>query len=183
MPFPRGLALLLPFMVLSALGLILSIASHIAALLGLPIPGGHLVWGLHMGIFVVWLPAVLVASRMARHGTRSHFWKLALSGCPAWARYALYGLFGYAVINFIPGISSTVNLAKEPGAAGLASEVRLFSGHWMVFYGAALATLYSAIKNPQWLKGRQCAQGHDVSPLDHVCPRCGAALEQPRAEV
>ena len=42
--------LLYPFMLLSALGLVLSIGSHLAALTGLPIPGGNLVLGLHIGI-------------------------------------------------------------------------------------------------------------------------------------
>ena len=64
-----------------------------------------------------------------------------------------------------------------------ASEVRLFSGHWMVFYGAALGTLYSAIKSPELLKGRKCTQGHEVAPLDEFCPKCGAARGTGRAEV
>ena len=175
--------LLYPFMLLSALGLVLSVGSHLAALASLPIPGGSLVWGLHVGIFVVWFPTVLVANRMARHGRRSDFWKLALAGCPAWARYALYGLFAYAVLNFIIGMSGVTSHQKVGGGTGLDSEVRLFSGHWMVFYGAAFATLLSAINNPRLLKSRKCVQGHDVAPLDHFCPKCGAALAHEPAEV
>jgi len=174
--------LLYLFMLLSALGLVLSIGSHLAALAGLPIPGGSSVWGLHIGIFVVWLPTVLVANRMARHGKRADFWKLVLSGCPAWARYALYGLFGYAVFNFIIGMGGVTSHQKSNGGTSL-GEVRLFSGHWMVFYGAAFATLISAIRDPQLLRGRMCVQGHHVSPLDQFCPKCGSALAHEPAEV
>jgi hypothetical protein len=169
-------------MLISALGLLLSAGSHLAALGGFPTPGGSLVWGLHIGIFVVWLPTVLVANRIARHGKRSDFWKLALSGCPTWARYALYGLFGYAVLNFIVGMGGVANHRKESGATSF-EEVRLFSGHWMVFYGAALATLFSAINRPKLLKGSKCVQGHDVSPLDQFCPKCGTAVAHEPAEV
>lgn len=175
--------LLYPFRLLSALGLLLSICSHLAALAGLPIPGGNLVWALHMGIFVVWLPTVLVAHRMARHGKRSDFWKLVLSGCPPWVRYALYGLFGYAAINFVLGSIDVSGRHARPTAASPAAEVRLFSGHWMIFYGAAFATLYSAINNSNLLKSRKCIQGHDVAPLDKFCPECGAVLERRQPEV
>jgi hypothetical protein len=174
--------LLYPFMLLSAMGLLLSVGSHLAALAGWPIPGGNLVWGLHVGIFVVWLPTVLVANRMTRYGKRSDFWKLALSGCPTWARYALYGLFGYAVLNFIFGMSKLPGHGGGSNASNPGVEVRLFSGHWMVFYGAAFATLYSAINNSKWLKGRKCVRGHEVAPLDKFCPECGAVVEHGNAE-
>jgi len=174
--------LLYPFMLLSAIGLLLSVGSHLAALAGLPIPGGSLVWSLHVGIFVVWLPTVLVANRMSRYGKRSDFWKLALSGCPTWARYALYGLFGYAVLNFIFGISNLPSHRDGSDASNSGAGVRLFSGHWMVFYGAAFATLYSAINNSKLLKSRKCVRGHEVAPLDKFCPECGAVIEHGHAE-
>ena len=169
-------------MLLSAMGLLLSAGSHLAALAGWAIPGGNLVWSLHVGIFVVWFPTVLVANRMARHAKRADFWKLALSGCPAWARYALYGLFGYAVLNFIFGMSKLPGHGGGSNASNPGVEVRLFSGHWMVFYGAAFATLYSAINNSKLLKSRKCVRGHEVAPLDKFCPECGAVVEHGHAE-
>jgi hypothetical protein len=176
-------ALLYPFMLLSALGLLLSIGSHLAALAGFPIPGGNLVWFLHIGIFVVWLPTVLVTIRISRHGKRSDLWKLALSGCPAWARYALYGLLGYAVINFILGMSNMPSSYGGVTSATPGAELRLASGHWMAFYSAAFATLYSAINKSSLLKNRKCVQGHDVAPLDEFCPECGAVLARGQSEV
>ena len=49
-------ALLIPFLTLAVIGLILSLIAHTAALFGLPQPLGSAAWGLHIGIFVVWLP-------------------------------------------------------------------------------------------------------------------------------
>ena len=47
------------FVLLSAVGLVLSTIVHLGALLGLPAPLGERSWMLHMGVFVVWLAAVI----------------------------------------------------------------------------------------------------------------------------
>jgi hypothetical protein len=167
-----------PFMVLAAIGLLLSIAAHVIALLGLPIPGGKLVWSLHIGIFVVWLPAVLVASRANRGKPRSDLWKTVLSGCPPWMRYAGYGLFAYAIANFIWFmVVSSSNPAPAGDAPSL--EIRGFSGHWMVFYGVAFAILFSAYRNPRLLQQLRCTNGHEISASDTFCPKCGSKISVP----
>ena len=168
---PLMKAILYPFLVLAACGLALSIGAHCMALAEAVIPGGKLVWGLHIGIFVVWLPAVWVSYRLTRHSNQKDFWKVALAGCPLWMRRGLYCLFGYAALNFILFIT-TPGRAKQTGVAPPA-EVRGFSGHWMVFYGAAFATLYSAIHAPYLFDERRCPQGHAVSPIARFCPECG----------
>jgi hypothetical protein len=94
-------ALLFPFMLIAAVGFVSSAAAHIASLAGVQPPGGGLVWSLHIGIFVVWIPTVLVATRITGGTDRKDFWKLVLSGCPAWMRQAGYVLFAYAILNFI----------------------------------------------------------------------------------
>lgn len=167
--------LLLPLIVLSATGLLLSITTHVVSLLGLTVPGGALVWSLHIGIFVVWLPAALVVQRINQGRPQSELWKNVLSGCPAWMRYAVYGLFAYAVANFIwfYAISRSV---PEPEGDAPASVIRGFSGHWMMFYGAACAILVSTYLKPGLLKKRRCANGHDVSSTDVFCPTCGSEI-------
>jgi len=170
------------FMLLSAVGLALSVASHLAALTGLPIPGGDLVWGLHIGIFVVAVPMIVVANRMARHGKRSEIWKIALSGCPTWARNALYALVAYAVLNFTLGMINKPESPDGSHALDVTTAVRLFSGHWMVFYALALAILYSASRSPRLLQNLNCIQGHVVGPFDKFCSKCGAVLEQGQPE-
>src|SRR5947207_13942720 len=100
--------ILWPFIVLAAIGFILSVAAHLAAVAGSPIPFGKAVWALHIGIFVVWLPTVLVAYRLTRRVSRKDFWKIALVGCPKWMRTALYIFFDYAILNFVSFMTPTV---------------------------------------------------------------------------
>jgi hypothetical protein len=104
--------LVLFFAALAAIGLALSVLSHIEALLGLQGPLGDYEWLLHLGIFVVWLPAVLVSTQLTRNFKRKDFWNAALRGCPPWMKYMVYGFLGYAVLNFI------VFLAKAPPKGG-----------------------------------------------------------------
>lgn len=168
---------LYPFMVLAAVGLALSVVAHGMALAGLQLPGGQMVWMLHVGIFVVWLPTILVAYGATRYANRKDFWKVALAGCPAWMRRALYMLFAYGVFNFIIFMFGTGHDLHPSGDAP-PSIVRGFSGHWMIFYGAAFATLYSAIHAPQLFRERTCPNGHSVAPTVRFCPECGHAFPQ-----
>jgi hypothetical protein len=166
-------------MALAAIGLLLSIGAHIASLLGLPLPGDKLVWSLHVGIFVVWLPAVLVATRANRGRPQSEFWKNVLSGCPPWMRNAGYALLAYAIANFI-GFMVTTGSEPQPEGNAPPSVVRGFSGHWLIFYGAAFAIFFSAYRNPRLLKKQKCSNGHDVSAADIFCPTCGSKIQASR---
>lgn len=166
-------AILYPFMILAACGLVLSMVAHGMALAGVPLPGAKLALGLHIGIFLVWLPAVLVSLQTTRFSDRKDFWKVALSGCPAWMRRACYVLFGYTVLNFIVLFTSTARDTKHRPDANSPSVVRGISGHWMVFYGAAFAILYSRIHAPALYRERKCPQGHAVSPPARFCSECG----------
>jgi hypothetical protein len=165
---------LFPFIVLAAAGFLLSMCAHLASLFGTPLPGGNAVFGLHIGIFVVWLPAVLVAARTSRFAERKDFWKTALSGCPLWMRRGLYVLFAYAIVNFV--LLMAVGMHGDKSAVAPIARVRGFSGHWMVFYAVAFAILYSAIHAPQLLRDRKCSNGHAVAPTAQFCPECGVAL-------
>jgi len=169
-------SLLYPFMVLAAIGLLLSLGVHLMALAGLPIPGGSIVWGLHIGIFIVWVPTVLVSQRMTRQTSRRDFWREGLRGCPPWMRTVVYVFAGYAFLNFAVFLISTVGQPKPTGAAP-PSVIRGFSGHWMLFYSAAFATLYSAIHDGDVLRDRHCPRGHVVFTQRHYCPDCGARME------
>ena len=163
-------------MALAAIGFILSVAAHIRAIEGLPMPGGKAVWALHIGIFVVWLPTVLVAHRFTRGVNRKDFWKIALIGCPKWMRQVFYAIFGYAVLNFVYFMATTVNRPPSQNGDAPPEVVRGFSGHWMVFYSAAFATLYSAYVVGYSGMQRKCANGHVVPLTAKFCEECGAQL-------
>lgn len=143
--------LLLPFIVLSATGFLLSVVAHVASLLGVTVPGGKLVWALHIGIFVVWVPAILIANH---RGNPKRELYTKLSRWPRWLRYAGSALFAYAIVNFILFIVTTGS-GPQPEGDAPPSVIRGFSGHWMIFYGAAFAIFTTAYLDPTLLKKKK----------------------------
>lgn len=138
--------LLFPFVILSAFGLVLSMVAHGAAVLGFD-PFGKAVWALHVGICVVWLPAAVLANYQSRRfGPGEYwndFWRVVLRACPGWMKWLAAALFGYAVVNFV---WCAAFAARGPGGAmANVAAIRAFSGHWMAFYAAAMAVLYSSM--------------------------------------
>jgi hypothetical protein len=165
-------------MALSALGLGLSLFSHVCALAGIDGPLGDMTWGLHIGIFVVWLPAVLFSRTLGRNASQHDFWKVILRGCPPWMRYAFYGLFAYAFVNFAAFILMPNRATQGSGGSTPPSVVRGFSGHWMLFYAAAFVVAYSYAR-VRSQRDPRCPNGHQVSPLAKFCEQCGAAVIGP----
>jgi hypothetical protein len=137
--------LLIPLFCLAVGGLLLSLLVHVCALLGLPQPLGEATWVLHLGIFVVFIPALFLGNSLrAGRKKKQGSWEWALRGCPRWMRWLTYGLFIYAVINFLTFIPFAPRKPRNPEAPTPPVVVRGFSGHWMLFYGATAATFYSA---------------------------------------
>lgn len=165
--------LLTPFIILASIGLVLSVTVHLCALLGINIPFAKEAWGLHGGIFIVWLPAVIVAQRLSKDFKQKDLWKAALRGCPTWMQYITYFFFGYAILNFALFMLGAT--ASHAGKNEL-NELRGFSGHWMAFYSAAMAILYSATHYENFDETRKCLNGHSVSPLAKFCEECGAPV-------
>jgi hypothetical protein len=169
---------LTPFLLLSVIGLVLSLIAHTAALLGLPQPLGAAAGGLHMGIFVVWLPAVLVSNRLVADYKQKDYWKAALRGCPQWMRRMMFAFCGYVVVNFLTLIAVAPPRGVGGGANAPTVVFRGFSGHWMAFYSAAAAVLYSAIVGARSDPARRCPNGHPVSLSASFCESCGAAIAE-----
>ena len=97
---------------LAAVGLVLSIASHVESLQGKPGPLGNYTWTLHLGALAVCVPAAIVARRLTRDLPHKDQWKALLGGCPAWTKYVLYGFLGYAVLNFAIFIATPTAAAR-----------------------------------------------------------------------
>src|SRR5687768_11798736 len=86
------------FVRLSAIGLVLSMVVHISTWLGLSVSPAAMC--LHFGVFIVWIPTMIIAL-----GERSSIgglfgWTNLLRGAPPWLRYMCYALFFYAIVNF-----------------------------------------------------------------------------------
>lgn len=145
------------FGTLAALGFLMSLGVHVAALAGLPVQDQlPQVWALHVGIFAVFVPAVF---HLRKHTDAND--PLALfRGLPSWAVFAVLTLFIYAFINFFVALSATGgatpdvrdgryvlqkkgHIVREINEAEYravrAAEVRLFSGHWLLFYAIPVA--------------------------------------------
>jgi hypothetical protein len=165
-------AFLRPVMWLAVAGFFASLLVHLRAVLGLPSPFGSATWLLHIGIFVVWLPTVLVAQRLGNGAKQVDLWKAVFRGCPAWVKSGAYVVGGYAMVNFVLFTFQTTAYPKNQMPELI--EYRVFSGHWMVFYYIGAATLYSAIR--LGLSQRHCPQGHEVSPFANYCDLCGAPV-------
>ena len=70
------------FVWLSAIGRLVSLWIHVGAVMGRIVPSAFRV--LHVGIFVVWFTAVLVAQRLVGNANRNDVWKVVLKGAPDW---------------------------------------------------------------------------------------------------
>jgi hypothetical protein len=159
------------FIWLAAIGFLLSVWVHVGAIFGLIVAPLSFFWGLHVGIFVVFFPAILATKQIAGTYRRKDFWKVALRFAPPWMLYLLYGLFGYAFLNFFRGY---LKIAVSGGHKNLnANDWCLFSGHWMLFYFGSLALLYSA--SHAGTATAYCTNGHRFSPQYSACPQCGEA--------
>lgn len=162
------------FVWLSAIGLLISLCVHIGALMGRGVPSTF--WVLHVGIFVVWFPAVVVAQRLVGNTNRKDFWKVVLKGAPDWVRYMMYFLFAYEFVNFMISMGQSSSGGRHTTSS--AADWRGFSGLWMVFYSAALAILYSAAKTMDSIP--RCTNGHLASPNAVYCTRCGQPVMRVR---
>jgi hypothetical protein len=159
------------FVALSAVGFVVSLWVHIGSMMGRVLPQGFF-FLLHVGIFVVWFPAVFVARQKVGNLNRKDFWKRVLRGAPDWMRYFIYGLFVYTFVDLF------LSKAHTPAGEGQfnPSTWRQFSAAWMVFYAAAFAILYAASK--QGFSGGRCINGHPVSPGANFCTQCGQSTRR-----
>ncbi len=155
------------FAFLAAAGLLLSIVVHFSTFLGFdPISRFPLVWLLHIGIFVVFIPAIIAANKAPATKTTSS--ASLFPNAPRWLIVAVGVFFAYALINFVilmylmrdgsptrrdNGSFAITDhgrfvrkISEQEFHRYQAYEVRGFSGHWMAFYCISMATLVSAAR-------------------------------------
>lgn len=160
--------LLYPFFALAAAGFFAVLGIHVAALFGATYSFEHFVMILGSGVFIVWLPTVLVSIRLTRNVKQRDFWRAALRGCPKRMQRVLWILVGYGWVGFF-----ALPLIYGGGMDALANKARSMSGMLFVFYAIAACVLYSAIQL-QKLGENACVNGHRISPFAKHCEECGA---------
>lgn len=159
-----------PFMFLALAGFFASLIAHVCGYMGIDKPFGISPWPLHVGIFVVFFPAVLASQKLSKNYPQNDMWRAALRGCPPWMLQFFYILFGYAILSFIGFAMLNAGNKSE------SSTIRGFSGHWLIFYYASFAMLYSYINIDEDLN-RECRNGHPVQPFEKYCSECGARVD------
>jgi hypothetical protein len=135
-PLPKKL-LAYPLMLFALVGFLTSLYVHIGTWFGqILLPE---VWQLrlHIGIFVPFLAAILLAPRKPRRRRDGGF---ALDG---FVGAAMIVVFVYAMANFVLFL---LNTALNHSHATRLQEWRGFSGHWMLFYFWSFGFLYTAVQ-------------------------------------
>ena len=166
-----------PFLFLAIIGLLSCLVVHLCGLMGFPSPLGTWTWILVPGLFVVWFPTILYASRLARDFKQRDFWKAVLRGCPPWLRCSVYVFIAYGVVNFI---HIALDRRGSPDPTGPASPETAWAvtGHLMIFYSVAAAVLYSATRVVAQPTELRCPGGHVVSVLANYCEQCGVRVDR-----
>lgn len=147
-PTPNWLTpYVLPLAAVSGVGLAASLFLHVEAIEHKYPASMGVLAAMHLGVFIVFFPAVIIANRRAGYRRRKYAWEFVLSGSPWWMRYGCYLCGFYAALNGAALILE--HMWSEPsGAAGAPSlsDWRGISAIWMGFYSVALAVLLAARK-------------------------------------
>jgi hypothetical protein len=126
---------------LAGVGFALSMLAHLASIVGIAMPGGPAIFALHLGIFAVWIPTVVVMAQTKRLSGRRGSFESVFSRAPRWMNRGRQFIFAYGILNFLLFVATTRTGKLADNDPGL---IRGFSGHWMVFYSVAFTVLYSA---------------------------------------
>lgn len=163
--------LIYPFLGLAALGFLAVLVVHVASLFGTPSLFEHFLKWLGPGVFVVWLPTILVMNRLTREFKQKDIWRAALRGCPEWFRRAVWGILGYGWFG-----SFALPLLYGGGMNAPGNKARSMSAILLTLYLIATAVLYSATRTEKIDESRRCLNGHLVSPIAKYCEECGAPI-------
>src|ERR1051325_5490753 len=117
------------FLVLSVAGLVASLIVHIASFFGVAFAPA---WLLHIGIFVVFVPAITIA-RPPGHSFSNRNMRDAFRGAPAWVSTTVTVFFVYALVNFAI-FALRAPHGRQPAGPMSPLVAHGFSGHWMLFY-------------------------------------------------
>ena len=139
------------FAFLAFIGLVLSIWVNIGAFFGHePSP---VFWSLHVGVFLVFFPAIFVAQKRVGRTRGRGFWKAVTKGSPVGLRYLLYLFFAYDAVTGLIGFAKSLP-GTLPGALPGAVPSRDpslqwlgFSAVWMAFYFSSFVILSSALRS------------------------------------
>jgi hypothetical protein len=155
----------------AGIGLLVCLLGHIALITGNDFIGPS--WPVLLGgVFVIWIPTVLTMRRLTFATRRNDAWKVALTGAPDWVKYAVYAVFGYAIVNFLARV--LLNVGHTSPAEN--DFWKVGSSHAMAFYAAAWGVATAAVNREKLGIDWKCERGHDMTPGANYCEQCGAPV-------
>jgi hypothetical protein len=159
---------------ISVLGFVASTIWHVLTLFGRELPNS-LSMLLFLGIFVVWLPAVITPlplnDRIAEN--RRNTWKVVMEGAPTWMALVCLYVGIYASINFF---LATGNITGSVSSTDEHFQ-RVGSAIAMVFYSTASAIFVAARARDDAVR---CPEGHFVFSGQDRCSICGQVPQSQR---
>ena len=112
------------------------------------------VWLLHVGIFLIWIPAILelrkneelkqFRTKTLTNGLKPFaMYRIILRAVPSWMVVLVFACVGYAFLSFIYfNFLSQSGVTKVPTRALTSNDMGFFSALWLAFYGMGAAMLY-----------------------------------------
>ncbi len=161
-----------PFFLLAGFGFTVVLAIHVATLLGATYLFEYSLKFVGPGLFVVWLPTVLITSHLTRDFKQKDIWRAALRGCPEWMRKAQWALVGYTWIGFF-----ALPFIYGGGMELPADKSRSMSAVLLAFYSISTAVLYSATRAEKLDVSRQCLNGHQIPASAKYFEECGTTVQ------
>ena len=153
-----------PVMALALAGLLLSLGAYVFEFGGLYSPPPNRPPLLFFGVFVVWIPTIILMNKLTEDFKQKDMWKAALRGCPSWMQRSLWALVGFvALLAFLPFALR----ARKP----YPDITVLFPA---CFYACSFCITYSLLNAERNDSTRRCLNGHPISPLAKFCEECGA---------
>lgn len=156
------------FMIAAACGFVLATAVNIAGWLGYTILPENFFFAMHVGIFVVFLPAILFGRNYSNNLLA---FRKRSGTTQGWLPIVCKTLFVYVFFNFFSFVLVAPDKQHEHTPSAL--MWRGFSGHWMLFYFMSFALLYSVVTDSA--NKCRCVNGHIITDESLTCPVCGAA--------
>ena len=127
--------------ILSAIGLVFSILIYLLAAFNLYLVSNTVIMIFTAGILLVWLQSSKNLKVLHKAFPDQHPWKKVISLCPEWAKYFLYFVFIYAILNF----ALMMNFGSGEDYMNFnVSQQKLIgiSGFWIAFYTLGIVLGY-----------------------------------------
>ena len=171
-------AILYPFVILAAIGFILTLMVHLSIWAGYDNALVKHKFILLAGIPAVWLPTALVFQLLTKGSNQKNNWKVYMRECPKWMKYMSKVFFIYAFICFLFMLFGIYTDIKSGGSNSEPLDYfsLSLSGFCLMIYSTAMSILYSARKILEKGSIRSCPNGHPVALNESFCPYCGEKI-------